>query len=172
MTKPAERRRSAPGPIHRKARPIAKSSPRSTAASDCDRNDGKEFPSPEDRTFCIKLLENYDAPSYDPRRPSIKAWRDKLLDSERAKINHAKPVWNKYWSDTEPMAEKAAKRNAREMKAKADPVGDLAANQEVELKTKQRQFEAMREPFAYIRDHCDIPDDVAAKIDGILREFV
>jgi hypothetical protein len=33
------------------------------------------------------------------------------------------------------MAEKAAKRNAREMKAKADPVGDLAANQEVELKT-------------------------------------
>jgi hypothetical protein len=70
------------------------------------------------------------------------------------------------------MAEKAAKRNAREMKAKADPVGDLAANQEVELKTKQRQFEAMRELFAYIRDHCDIPDDVAAKIDGILREFV
>jgi hypothetical protein len=30
----------------------------------------------------------------------------------------------------------------------------------------------MRELFAYIRDHCDIPDDVAAKIDGILREFV
>jgi hypothetical protein len=67
MTKPAERRCSAPGPIHRKARPIAKSSPRSTVASDCDRNDGKEFPSPEDRTYCIKLLENYDAPSYDPR---------------------------------------------------------------------------------------------------------
>jgi len=47
------------------------------------------------------------------------------------------------------------------MKAKADPVGDLAANQEVELKTKQRQFEAMRELFAYIRDHCDIPDTMS-----------
>src|SRR5262249_37801187 len=42
-----------------------------------DRDDkGKEFPSPEDRTYCIKVLENYDMPSLDPRRPSIKAYRD------------------------------------------------------------------------------------------------
>ena len=40
----------------------------------CDEKTGKEweFPTPEDRTYCIKILENYDMPSHDPRRPSIK----------------------------------------------------------------------------------------------------
>jgi hypothetical protein len=70
------------------------------------------------------------------------------------------------------MAEKAAKHKAREEKAmaKSDPVADLAANQEAELNGKQHVIEAMRELFAYIREHCNLPDEVAAKIDGILQE--
>jgi hypothetical protein len=95
---------------------------------DRDEN-GKEFPSGEDRAFCIRVLENYDAPSYDLRRPSIKAWRDGLLDTERAKFNHPKCVWERYWSDTEPMAKKKAKRIARETReTKPYPVADLAAD--------------------------------------------
>jgi hypothetical protein len=50
-----------------------------------DRDDkGGEFPTKEDRTYCIKVLENYDMPSYDPRRASIKTWRDSLAHGERA----------------------------------------------------------------------------------------
>src|SRR6516225_7798423 len=76
-----------------------------------DRDDkGREFPTPEDRTYCIKVLENYDTPGHDPRRISIKAWRDGLSVSERAKLNHPKRVWGAYWAATEPRAERDAKR--------------------------------------------------------------
>src|SRR5262249_61621913 len=34
---------------------------------DRDPKTGKEFPSKEDRTYCIKVIENYAVPSYDPR---------------------------------------------------------------------------------------------------------
>lgn len=76
-----------------------------------DRDEqGREFPSPEDRTFCIKVLENFDAPIFDPRRPSIKAWRDSLSDTERAKVNHPKRVWTAYVANTAPRVEQEAKR--------------------------------------------------------------
>jgi hypothetical protein len=135
---------------------------------DRDEN-GKEFPSGEERALCIRVLENYDAPSYDPRRPSLKAWRDGLLDTERAKFNHPKRVWERYWSDTEPQEEKAAKRIARETKAKVDQMTDLIADTESARNAAQRQVEAMRELLAAIRNAwADIPDHVAAKIDAIL----
>lgn len=134
---------------------------------DRDEN-GKEFPTGEDRSYCIRVLENYDAPSYDPRRESIKAWRDGLLDTERAKVNHPKRVWDKYWRDTEPQEEKAARRVARETKAKVDQMADLIADTESERNAAQRQVEAMREMLVAIRDAwADIPDHVAAKIDAI-----
>jgi hypothetical protein len=110
-----------------------------------DRDDGKEFPTPEDRTYCIKILENYDMPSYDPRRVSIKTWRDSLLHGERAKLNHPKRVWTSYWADTEPKAERDAKRIAREMKPpKENPHLAALADAEVERDGARRHAEGLR----------------------------
>jgi hypothetical protein len=139
-----------------------------------DRDDkGREFPSPEDRTFCIYVLENYDAPSKDPRRVSIKAWRDGLSDSRRAGLNHPKRVWTSYLADTEPRAEKDAKRIERErqqaMKS-TDPLLDKVGEAEAETHTARRQVEALRELLALIRDHVRLPEDIVAKIDAALRE--
>jgi hypothetical protein len=139
-----------------------------------DRDDGgKEFPSPEDRSYCIKVLENFDMPSHDPRRPSIKSWRDAMSESERAKLNHPKRVWTGYWALTEPRAERDAKLMERErMQAtkSRDPMLDKVGEAEAETHAARRQVEAMRELLALIRDHVDLPDDIVAKIDAILRE--
>jgi hypothetical protein len=138
-----------------------------------DRDDkGREFPTPEDRTFCIKVLENYDMPGHDPRRPSIKAWRDGLSVSERAKLNHPKRVWGAYWAATEPRAERDAKRIERERRQAmkpADPMLEKVGEAEAETHAARRQLEAVRELLAYIRDHVALPEDVAAKIDELLR---
>jgi hypothetical protein len=131
---------------------------------------GREFPSPEDRTYCIKVLENYDAPSQDPRRVSIKTWRDALSDSERGKLNHPKRVWTSYWADTEPRAEKDAKRVERERKQKTDPMLDAIGEAEAETHNARRQVEALRELLALIRGHVDLPEEIVAKIDAALRE--
>jgi hypothetical protein len=136
-----------------------------------DRDDeGREFPSPEDRTYCIKVLENYDMPSYDPRRKSIKAWRDGLSDSERAKLNHPKRVWTVYWAATEPRAETEAKRKARELKqSKPDPMLDAVADAEAETHTARREIETLRELLALMRNAVELPGEIAAKIDAVLR---
>jgi hypothetical protein len=138
-----------------------------------DHDEGREFPAPEDRTYCIKVLENYDMPSYDPRRPSIKVWRDGLSDSERAKLNHPKRVWTGYLAATEPRAETEAKRKERERKQaekSRDPMLDKVGEAEAETHTARRQVEVLRELVAFIRDHIDLPEDIAAKIDAVLRE--
>jgi hypothetical protein len=136
-----------------------------------DRDDkGNEFPTKEDRTYCIKVLENYDMPSHDPRRPSIKAWREGLSISERAKINHPKRVWTAYWAATEPRAEKDAKRVAREMRATgSNPMLDLVADNEAERDSVPRQLEALRELLVVIRDSVDLPEHLAARIHAALR---
>ncbi len=139
-----------------------------------DEKTGKEweFPTPEDRTYCIKILENYDMPSHDPRRQSIKTWRDGLSPGERAKLNHPKRVWQAYLADTEPRAEKDAKRSERERKRVEEPKNpmvDALAVAETETHDARRQVEALRELIAFIRDHVDLPDDIAAKIDAVLR---
>jgi hypothetical protein len=137
-----------------------------------DRDDkGREFPSPEDRTYCIKVLENYDMPSHDPRRASIKVWRDGLSDSERAKLNHPKRVWTAYWAATEPREEAAAKRIERERKraAKPDPALDAIGDAVAETHDARRQVEALRELLSLIRDAVDLPEDIVAKIDAALR---
>jgi hypothetical protein len=138
-----------------------------------DRDDkSREFPSPEDRTFCIKVLENYDTPSYDPRRVSIKVWRDGLSVSERVKLNHPKRVWGAYWAATEPRAEKEAKRIEHERKretAKPNPMLDALGDAEAETHTVRHQVEALRELLALIRDAVDLPEEIVAKIDAALR---
>jgi hypothetical protein len=134
--------------------------------------DGKpwEFPTPEDRTYCIKVLENYDAPSEDPRRPSIKVWRDRLTPGKRAGLNHPKRVWTAYWADTKPRAEREAEQASREARAQAkeDPLLEDLANTEVREHDARRQVEALRELLALIRDAVDLPEDIAAKIDAVL----
>ena len=139
-----------------------------------DRDDeGYEFPSKEDRTYCIKVIENYDTPSHDPRRAPIKAWRDGLYPHERAKLNHPKSVWTAYWAATEPRAEKDAKRIERERKQAAkspDPMVDALGDAEAREHAANRRSEGMRELLAYIRDHVDLPDDVVSKIEAVLRE--
>lgn len=136
-----------------------------------DRDDqGREFPSKEDRTYCIKVIENYDAPSYDPRRPSIKAWRDALPETERAKVNHPKRIWTAYQADTEPRAEKIAKRVERAAKGpKENPHIEALADSEVREHEARRQIEALRELLGLIRDAIDLPEDIVAKIDAALR---
>jgi hypothetical protein len=132
-----------------------------------DRDDkGKEFPTPEDRTFCIKVLENYDMPSYDSRRVSIKTWRDSLPHGERAKVNHPKRVWTSYWADTEPKAERDAKRIAREMKpSKESPHLAALADAEVERDASRRKTEDLRELLGKVLDQWDdIPPDLREAI--------
>jgi hypothetical protein len=138
-----------------------------------DRDDkGHEFPSKEDRSYCIKVIENYDVPSHDPRRQPIKAWRDSLSPSERAKLNHPKSVWTAYWARTEPRAEKDAKRMERERRqaTKSDSMLEAIGDAETREHDANRRSETMRELLAYIRDHVDLPEDIISKIDVILRE--
>jgi hypothetical protein len=109
----------------------------------------------------------------DPSRPSIKVWRDGLSDSERAKLNHPKRVWTGYLAATEPRAETEAKRKERERKQaekSRDPMLDKVGEAEAETHTARRQVEVLRELVAFIRDHIDLPEDIAAKIDAVLRE--
>lgn len=114
---------------------------------------GREFPTREDRTYCVYVLENYDAPSHDPRRPSIKTWRASLSDSEGAKLNHPKRVWTAYLAATEPRAETDAKRTEREMRPpKEHPHLAALADAEVREHTARRESEALRELIALIRD--------------------
>jgi hypothetical protein len=136
-----------------------------------DRDEqGREFPSPEDRTFCIKVIENYDTPNEDPRRPSIKVWRDGLSDSERGKVNHPKRVWTSYWADTEPRVEREAKRKARDARAvREDPMLQAIADAETAEHTARREIELLRELLAVIRDAVDLPEEIAARIDAALR---
>jgi hypothetical protein len=138
-----------------------------------DRDDqGREFPTKEDRTYCIKVLENFDMPSEDPRRPSIKVWRDKLSVSKRANLNHPKRVWSSYWADTEPRAERDAKRIEREKRQQerpANPMLEQVAEAEAETHDVRRQLETLRELLNLIRNAIDLPDDLAAKIDAVLR---
>jgi DNA segregation ATPase FtsK/SpoIIIE-like protein len=119
-----------------------------------DRDDqGREFPDKEARTYCIYMLENYDAPSHDPRRPSIKTWRDGMSVSERAKLNHPKRVWTGYLAATEPRAERDAKRAEREMRPpKENPHLAALADAEVERDASRRETETLRELLARIRD--------------------
>jgi hypothetical protein len=139
-----------------------------------DRDDkGHEFPSKEDRTYCGKMIDNYDVPSYDPRRQPLKAWRDGLSTSERAKLNHPKRVWDAYWAHTEPRAEKDAKRIERELlrqATKSDPMLDAVGDAEAREHAANRRSEAARELLAYIRDHVDLPEDIVSKIEAMLRE--
>jgi hypothetical protein len=136
-----------------------------------DRDDkDNEFPTKEDRTYCIKVLENYDMPSHDSRRPSIKVWRDGLSIGERAKLNHPKRVWTAYWAATEPRAEKDGKRVAREMRAtESNPMLDLVADTEAERDSARRQLEALRELLVVIRDSVDLPEHIAARIHAVLH---
>jgi hypothetical protein len=137
-----------------------------------DRDEqGREFPTKEDRTYCIKVIENYDAPSYDPRRKSIKNWRETdLSDGERTKLNHPKRVWLAYWAATEPRAERDAKRAAREMRsAKSNPMLEAVADAEAETHSARRQVETLRELIAAIRDAVELPDELVARIDAVLR---
>jgi hypothetical protein len=133
------------------------------------RDHGREFPSPEDRTYCIKVLENFDVPKEDPRRPSIKIWRDSLSDSERGKLNHPKRVWTAYWAITEPRAEKDAKRKARDMREpKPNPMQEAVADAEAREHTARREVEMLRELLALIRDHVELPDEIVSKINAVL----
>jgi hypothetical protein len=133
--------------------------------------DGKEFPSREDRTYCIKVLENYDMPSYDPRRPSIKAWRDSLSHSERAKLNHPKRVWEAYWAKTEPQAERDAKAAERERKPpKENPLQELVATAESERDDTRRQEQGLRELLGRILDEVELPDDPREAIKQALAQ--
>jgi hypothetical protein len=138
-----------------------------------DRDDqGREFPTKEDRTYCIKVLENYDTPSYDPRRKSLKVWRGELSEGERAKLNHPKRVWESYWAHTEPRAERDARlieRERRRAERPTNPMLDAVGDAEAREHHERRQAEAMRELLALIRDHVELPDDIAAKIDAFLR---
>jgi hypothetical protein len=131
-----------------------------------------QFPTKEDRTYCIKVLENYDVPSYDPRRPSVKVWRAGLSPGQRSKLNHPKRVWSSYWTATEPRAEKDAKRVEREMKEpKASPQLEALADSEVREHDARRQIESLRQLLGLIRDAwTDLPDEIAAKIDAVLAE--
>ncbi|MGJ4939292.1 hypothetical protein ACQR1W_01860 [Bradyrhizobium sp. HKCCYLS1011] len=131
---------------------------------------GTEFPSKEDRTYCIKVLENYDTPSLDPRRKSIKEWRATLPSSEAAKLNHPKRVWMAYWQATEPRAEKDAKRAERAMREpKQDKMLEAVGQAEAETHAARRETESLRELLGYIRDHVQLPGDVAVRIDAALR---
>jgi hypothetical protein len=79
-------------------------------------------------------------------------------------------VWLAYWSDTEPRAEKEAKRRERDMREpKPNPVAEAVAEAESETHTARREVEALRELLALIRDAVELPDDIVAKIDAVLR---
>jgi hypothetical protein len=137
-----------------------------------DRDDkGGEFPTKEDRTYCIKVLENYDMPSHDPRRPSIKTWRDSMAAGERSKLNHPKRVWSAYWAVTEPRAERDAKRLAREMKPpKESPHLAALADAEVARDASRRQTENLRELLARVlAEWEEIPEGLRAAIEKGLR---
>jgi len=136
-----------------------------------DRDDkGKEFPTPEDRTFCIKVLENYDMPSYDPRRTSIKTWRDSLRISERAKLNHPKRVWTSYWADTEPKAERDARRIEREMRPpKENPHLGALADAEIERDASRRETEDLRQLLGRVLNEVeDLAPDLRTAIEQAL----
>jgi hypothetical protein len=132
---------------------------------------GKEFPSREDRTYCIKVIENYDMPSYDPRRVSIKAWRDSLPHSERAKLNHPKRVWEAYWARTEPQEEKEAKAAERERKGpKENPFQELVAVAEGERDDARRGEQGLRELLGRILEEVNLPDDLREAIKQALAQ--
>jgi hypothetical protein len=134
--------------------------------------DGRKFPSPEDCNYCIKVLDNYEM-SQDPRRKSIKAWRDHLSASDRAKLNHPKSVWSAYQSKTEPAVEKEAKQRARELKQgekPKDPMLEKVGESEAAEHIARRETEEWRELVRYILDHVSLPDDIAAKIKTKLQE--
>ena len=50
-----------------------------------------------------------------------------------------------------------------------NPMIDALAVAETETHDARRQVEALRELIAFIRDHVELPDDVVAKIDAIVR---
>jgi hypothetical protein len=133
-------------------------------------DESRKFPTKEDR--CIKVLENFDTPSHDPRRPSIKVWRDGLSDSERGSLNHPKRVWTAYWAKTEPRVERDAKLRERERKQamkSADPMLDKVGEAEAETHAARRQVEAMRELLVLIRDHVNLPEEKPYAPNGSAR---
>jgi hypothetical protein len=64
------------------------------------------------------------------RRKSVKVWRSDLSDGERGKLNHPKRVWESYWADTEPRAERDAKRIERKQATTSDPMLDAVGEAE------------------------------------------
>jgi hypothetical protein len=50
-----------------------------------------------------------------------------------------------------------------------DPMRDKVGEAEAETHAARRQVETMRELLVLIRDHVDLPADIVAKIDAILR---
>src|SRR5262245_35770759 len=88
-------------------------------------------------------------PSYDPRRISIKAYRDGLSDSERSNLNHPKRVWINYWADTDPEEDKQARRVEQAMAAqKREPLtkmADLLAETESARHASQREIATLRQ---------------------------
>jgi hypothetical protein len=115
----------------------------------------------------IKVLENYDVPSYDPRRPAIMAWRDGMSPSERAKLNHPKRVWSAYWAKTTPQAEKEARAAERAMQEpSADPMLDLVADTERERDDAHRHAQDGRGLLGEVLERWeDIPADLREKIE-------
>jgi hypothetical protein len=94
------------------------------------------------------------------------------VSDARAKLNHPKRVWTSYWADTEPRAEKEAKRIERERKQTMKPrdsMFEAIGEAEAETHDARRQVESLRELLAFIRDHVELPEDIIAKIDVILR---
>jgi len=112
----------------------------------------------------------YDTPSYDPRRPPIKVWRDRLPAGVRSQLNHPKRVWTSYWSNTEPRAERDAKRVEREQKPPKENPHLAALAAEVERDASRRQTEDLRELLARVlAEWADIPEELRKIIEEALR---
>jgi hypothetical protein len=114
-------------------------------------------------------------PSADPRRKSIKAYRDGLSHGERAKLNHPKRVWTSYWEDTQPGADKHAKRVERAATAgirqKQVELIDLLADTEDARAANQRKIEELRillsRMLAAVKDH--LPPELREEVEEVLR---
>ena len=124
----------------------------------------------------IEILENYDMPLYDPRRPSIKAWRDAMTPGERSRYNHPESVWSTYWRSTEPKEDKdrkRASRAAKETERESSPLEEELAELHHLADDRQGRIETMRLVLAKVlayRDDVDKRDwpDLIAEIEKII----
>jgi hypothetical protein len=118
----------------------------------------------------VAMVDNLNHPIDSRRLKDILAWRATLEHNERARLNHPTAILRRWKKDTEPQADKLARKTLRDMQpVKENPHLQALADAEGERDDARHHAETLRGLLGRIlREVEDLPPDLKAAIEQAL----